>query len=180
MEAVKYVNINRVMSTFVELIRINSPSFDERAIGAHLASVLLRLGLEVTVQEYGESFNLIGYMRGSLRDVPTLILSAHMDTVEPTDGLNFANEDGIIRSVGETVLGSDDKSGLAEIIEALEAISESKVPHGDIEVVFTSAEERGLQGSKNLDYNVLKGRHAIVMDTNGPIGKIVVAAPTHD
>lgn len=180
MEAAKYINATRVVKTFVDLLRINSPSFDERAVGAHIASVLLRLGLEVTVQEYGESFNLIGYLRGSLRDVPTLILSAHMDTVEPTDGLNFAIEDGIIRTIGNTVLGSDDKSGIAEIIEALEAISGSKVPHGDLEVVFTSAEERGLQGSKNLDYNVLKGRHAIVMDTNGHIGKIVVAAPTHD
>jgi tripeptide aminopeptidase len=131
------------------------------------------------VQEYDRSFNLIGVKQGKQTDAAPLLLSAHMDTIEPTVGIGIAVDAEMVRSTGATVLGSDDKSAVAQIIEALDVLREQDLPHGDIEVVFTSAEEKGLFGAKNLDYSRIRSRQAIVMDSSGSVGKIIVGAPSH-
>jgi len=77
------------------------------------------------------------------------------------------------------VLGADDKSALAEILEAIAILGERDLPHGDLEIVFSSAEEKGLCGAKNLDFSKLRGTHALVLDSSGPVGSLVFAAPTH-
>ncbi|MGC2061430.1 MAG: M20/M25/M40 family metallo-hydrolase [Thermodesulfovibrionales bacterium] len=173
------INKQRLLKTFLELAEINSPSFDEREIGAFLIKRLEQAGCKVVVQEYEQSFNLIGVKQGMKIETAPLLLSAHMDTIEPTDGIKITIDDEMVRSTGETVLGSDDKSAVAQILEALDVIREQDLPHGDIEVVFTSAEERGLFGAKNLDYSRIRSRQAIVMDSSGSVGKIIVGAPTH-
>ncbi len=174
------INAARLINTFIELIQIDSPPFGEQEIAMRLSRHLLSLGLSVETQNYGSSFNLIGRMRGAMRGVEPIILSSHMDTVESTKGLRYIRQDGIIKTDGRTILGADDKSGIAEILEALHVLKEQGLPHGDIEVVFTSAEERGLVGAKNLNFHDLKGRTALVFDSSGSIGRVVLAAPTHD
>ena len=173
------INRERLINTFIELIKVNSPSLNEREIGELLAGKLRKAGCGVTMQNYGDSFNLIALKEGSNRAVPTLILSAHMDTIEPTEGIRFSIENDIIKSTGPTVLGSDDKSALAQIIEALLVLQEEGIPHGDIEIIFSSAEETGLLGARNLDFAGIRGKHAIVLDSSGSVGSLVVAAPTH-
>ncbi len=155
-------------------------SFCEQKIGGVLTGKLKELGFSVMLQSYGKSFNLLGYKRGNAAGAMPLILSSHMDTVEPTEGLRVIRENGVIRTDGKTVLGADDKSGIAQILEALRVVQERGLATGDIEVVFTSAEERGLFGAKNLDFSMLKGTHALVLDSSGSVGKVVVSAPTHD
>ncbi len=173
------INRKRILKTFVELIQINSPSFHEELIGRHLIGMLRRLGCTVTRQEYDESFNIIGTLKGTVRSAPALILSAHMDTIEPTEGITYAVSRDRVRSTGPTVLGADDKSAIAQILEAVSVIREKRIPHGDIEIVLTSAEEKGLTGARHLDFSRLKGRHALVLDSGGRVGRLVVGAPTH-
>jgi tripeptide aminopeptidase len=173
------INRKRLIGTFIELIKINSPSYGEEAIGEALSGKLRALGCNVRRQGYGSSFNLMGFVKGTIRKAPTLILSAHMDTIEATKGIAFSMKNGIIRSTGSTVLGADDKGAIAQILEALTALKEKDTAHGNIEIVFTSAEERGLFGAKHLDFKRIKGRHALVLDSSGRVGKIVVAAPSH-
>lgn len=173
------VNKQRLLKTFLELVHINSPSFEEREIGAFLIKRLEQAGCSVRVQEYNRSFNLIGVKRGENTEAAPLLLSAHMDTIEPTEGIQITVDEEIVRSTGGTVLGSDDKSAIAQILEALDVIQEQKLSHGDIEVVFSSAEERGLFGAKNLDFGSVRSRHAIVIDSSGSVGNIIVGAPTH-
>lgn len=173
------INKKRILKTFIELIQINSPSFHEERIGRHLAGMLRRLGCTVTRQEYSESFNIIGKLKGTVRNAPPLILSAHMDTIEPTEGIRYTVSRDRIRSTGSTVLGADDKSAIAQILEAVSVIREKRIAHGDIEIVFTSAEEKGLTGARHLDFSRLKGRHALVLDSGGRVGRLVVGAPTH-
>ncbi len=175
----EFVNHKRLVDTFKELIAINSPSFGEREIGHVLAGKLREAGCSVDLQEYERSFNVIGFRKGDVPDALPLLLSGHMDTIEPTSGIGFSVEDGRIRTTGATVLGADDKSALAQIIEALTVVNERGLAHGDIEVVFSSAEEKGLVGARNLDYGRIKSRHALVLDSGGTVGKIVTAAPTH-
>ncbi|MGE5299990.1 MAG: M20/M25/M40 family metallo-hydrolase [Acidobacteriota bacterium] len=173
------INHRRLVETFVDLIRIDSPSFQERAIGDKLSRLLASAGCTVEVQEYERSFNLVGRKKGSVPGTPSLLVSGHMDTIEPTEGIEFSTDDLVIRSTGKTVLGADDKSALAQIIEALTVIHERGLPHGDLEIVFTSAEEKGLLGSRNLEFSRLNSGHALVLDACGEVGSLIVSAPTH-
>jgi tripeptide aminopeptidase len=173
------INKKRLLNTFTDLIKINSPSFDEKKIGHFLAQRLTRAGCSVRFQDYGKSFNLIAVLKGKKGDAMPLMLSAHMDTIEPTSGITFAVENDRIRSTGNTVLGADDKSALAQILEVVNLLHENNVPHGDIEIVFSSAEEKGLVGAQNLDFAKILSRHALILDAGGNVGNIVTSAPTH-
>jgi tripeptide aminopeptidase len=102
-----------------------------------------------------------------------------MDTIEPTTGITFNIDKDRIRSTGATVLGADDKSALAQILEALTVLHDNEIPHGDIEIVFTSAEEKGLHGARNLNFEGIRSRHALVLDSGGSVGNLVIGAPTH-
>ena len=173
------INRKRLLKTFTDLLKINSPSFQEKEIGDHLSKLLRERGCRVITQKYDRSFNIIAHKKGNISKGRTLLLSAHMDTIEPTEGIAFRTEDNRVCSTGNTVLGADDKSAIAQIIEAMTVLQEQSMPHDDIEIVFTSAEEKGLHGAKNLDFRKIKSRHALVLDSGGPVGKIVVAAPAH-
>ena len=175
----QYINQDRLIETFTDLIRINSPSFNEREIGDFLKKRLEYTGCTVEFQEYDRSFNLIAIKKGTNPNIPPLLLSGHMDTIEPTEGITFSIVEGVIRTTGSTVLGADDKSALAQTLEVLAVINEKEIPHGDLEIVFTSAEENGLFGAKNLDFTRLRSKHALVLDSSGGVGNIVIAAPTH-
>jgi tripeptide aminopeptidase len=179
MELSEFINRDRLVETFKELICINSPSFQEREISSVLAAKLRAAGCDVEMQEYGRSFNLTAFSKGDIPDVLPVMLSAHMDTIEPTEGITFSIAEGLIRTTGPTVLGADDKSALAQIIEAMTVIHERGLSHGDIEIVLSSAEERELAGARNLDFERLRSRHALILDSEGEVGKIVTAAPTH-
>jgi len=173
------INTRRLVWTFLELARINSPSLAEAEIGSYLTKRFEGLGCDLHIQEYGASFNIIASKRGPVAGGPPLMLSAHMDTVEPTEGIVIHHDDTLIRSAGRTVLGADDKAAMAQIIEAMTVLRDEGIPHGDIEIVLTSAEEKGLMGARALDYGMLRSRHAIVLDSSGPVGGIIVGAPTH-
>ncbi len=173
------INKDRLIDNFIDLIKINSPSFKEREIASAIEVELCGSGCEVVFQDYGESINLIAYKKGTNTKAPVLVLNAHMDTVEDTEAIRFEVTEDRIRSTGHTVLGSDDKSGIAQILEALKVVDELSIPHGDIEVVLTSAEEKGLVGAKHLENTLIKGRHALVLDSGGPVGNVIIGAPTH-
>lgn len=178
MTSVSRINRDRLVETFVDLVRINSPSFAEKEIGDCLAQRLGGIGFDVRFQQYDRSFNLIAIKKGNKRGSP-LMLSAHMDTIEPTEGIVFVVEKDRVRSTGDTVLGADDKSALAQILEVATVLQENRISHGDIEIVFTSAEESGLHGARNLDFKGIRSRHALVLDSGGNVGNIIVGAPTH-
>ncbi|MGE5894386.1 MAG: M20/M25/M40 family metallo-hydrolase [bacterium] len=178
MNSVFAVDQERILRTFLELVEINAPSFGEQEIAHVLAQKLEQAGCRVEIQDYGRALNIIASKKGRKSGMP-ILLSGHMDTVEPAEGVLYSIEDGIIRTKGPTVLGADDKSALAQIIEAITLLEEKGIPHGDIEIVFTSAEEKGLHGAKNLDFKGLKSRHALILDSSGPVGNLVIAAPTH-
>lgn len=174
-----HINRWRLADTFIDLIKINAPSFQESLIGEKLSRELERAGCVVEKEEYEGSFNLVARKKGNVPGALPLLVCGHMDTIEPTDGIEFRVDNEMIRTTGKTVLGADNKSALAQILEALTVIRERNLPHGDIEIVFTSAEEKGLVGSKNLDFSCLRSRHALVLDASGEMGSLIVAAPTH-
>lgn len=103
-----------------------------------------------------------------------------MDTVKPGVKIKPIIKDGVIYSSGDTILGSDDKTGINSILEAIRIIKENNLSHGPIEVVFTICEESGMGGSKNLEYDKIKSKKAFVFDSSGEVGKIIIQAPAQD
>jgi len=96
------------------------------------------------------------------------MMSAHMDTVVPGEGVKPVVEGDIIRTDGTTVLGGDDKSGCAVIIEVIRCLQEQNIPHVPIEAIFSICEEVGLLGAKNVDVSKIKSKYGIVFDSDDP------------
>ena len=101
-----------------------------------------------------------------------ILLTAHMDTVEPGRGISPFVADGIIQSSGETILGADNKAGIAAILEAV--LSLEGMPENSLELVFTKSEEVGNLGAVNLDYSLLKSKVGFSFDTGGEIGNLAI------
>lgn len=171
------IDANRLVATFLDLVAIDSPSGAEEAIGAHLAQRLAELGGAVERDEHG---NLIARWPGELDDGEWLLLSAHMDTVGKDTGIAPVIRDGVIYSDGATILGSDDKSGVAIILEVVQSLREDGRRHSSLEAAITVGEEVGLLGARLLDVGKLRARQGYVLDTDGPIGTIVTSAPGQD
>lgn len=181
------VNRERILDEFLRLVKIDSPSLHERDIADYLFNKMSGMGLKVIEDEAGRSIgnisgretgNIIATLKGNVPGAPTLLFSAHMDTVEPGRGVQPVIREDIVYSDGTTVLGSDDKAGIAAVLEAVEVVREEGLPHGDIEIVFTVAEEGGLRGAKNLDYEKLKANYGFVLDCDGSAGTIITKAPS--
>lgn len=176
---------NRLVNDFLELVLINTPTGQEAPVADRLERQLQELGFETTRDDAGTHIggntgNVIAFKKGSIPNAPTIMLNAHMDTVRPTEGLEPVIEDGWIRSGGDTILGADDKAGVAAIMEGVRALVEEGHEHGDLEVVFTIAEETGLFGARYLDFSKVRSKLAYVYDSGPPAGAVVTSAPTHD
>lgn len=176
------VNRERMLKEFLELVKINCSSGKEREAGDFVKNKLKELGIDAVEDKAGEKTggncgNLTAYIKGTVADAPVVMFSAHLDCVEPCRNVQPQVKDGIITSGGDTVLGSDDKAGVAAIMEALRVIREDGVAHGDLQVIFTVQEESGLFGSKNIDRQAIRGDLGYALDSSGEPGKIIIKAP---
>jgi tripeptide aminopeptidase len=172
----------RLLSTFLDLVRIDSPTGFEAACGAYCADKLRALGFTVRFDDSSsltgsDTGNLIAELPGTAPGV--LALSAHLDCVEPCCGVVPCVIDGVVSSEGDTVLGADDKAGLAAALEAFERLVESDRPRPTLKALFTVQEEVGLIGAKHLTDEDAACDLCLVLDAEGSPGAIVTAAPTH-
>ena len=179
------VNEKRLVDSFIELVKIDSISREEIKVTNYLIAKIKEMGLEVTVdktEKYtnSNSGNIIARLKGNIKNVPTIMFAAHMDTVSPGKNIQPISENGKIFSLENTILGGDDKAGIAIILEAIQLVIENKIPCGDIEVVFTVCEEIGLLGAKNLDISQLKAEMGFILDSGGDPGEIITTAPFHN
>ena len=140
MGKVAMINQERLLDSFRGLVRIDSPSDEEEEVAQHLVTRLGSLGFKVERDAHG---NVIASEVG---DDP-LLLSAHMDTVEPGRGIKPTIQGDRIVSDGTTILGGDCKAGVAAILEGLESVAESGLARRPVQVVFTRGEEIGLIGA---------------------------------
>lgn len=173
------INRERLVEHFIQLVKIDSESRNEKAIAEALSEQLGELGFTVhklpVPEDISNGFNVYARLEGQLEE--SIVLSCHMDTVAPGIAIEPIIEEGIIRSKGNTILGGDDKSGIAAIMEAVRSIQAQNLAHKTIELAFTVHEEGGLFGSEHFDMSYIQSDKAIVLDTGGPIGTIVNAAP---
>ncbi|MFZ3170763.1 MAG: M20/M25/M40 family metallo-hydrolase [Carboxydocellales bacterium] len=177
------VNQDRLIQEFLELVQIYSPSRREREVSLVIVDKLTALGLEVYEDSAGAAIgsgsgNIIARLPATAGQTkPAIFFSAHLDTVEPGENVQPVLAEGIISSRGETILGGDDKAGIAAILEALRLVKELGIAHGELEVVLTVCEEVGLLGAANLEYQRLNSRMGFILDAAGPVGTIIVQGP---
>ncbi|MDL1970120.1 MAG: M20/M25/M40 family metallo-hydrolase [Candidatus Desulfofervidaceae bacterium] len=176
------VNTERLKNTFLELVRLSSPSRQEGLVATYVKERLNNLGISWIEDKAGEKLgatagNIIAWVEGT-SDTPPIMLNAHLDTVQkPEDEIETIEENGILKSKGQTILGADDKSGVAVILEVLEVLKEQGLKHPSLQPVFTICEEIGLLGAKNLDYSLIKAKWGLVLDGGNPC-EIIHRAPT--
>lgn len=176
------INKQRLINQFLELVQIDSETGEETEIASVLKNIFTELGLEVVEDDAKEKTgfganNLICTLPANI-NAPSIYFTSHMDTVVPGKNVKPIIEDDIIKTDGTTVLGADDKAGLATMIEVIHCLKEQNIPHGQIQFVITVGEESGLVGAKALDSSLIDAEFGFALDSDGPVGDIIVAAPT--
>lgn len=177
------IDKKRVLDEFFALVSIRCSTLDERAMGNLLTARLRDLGAaEIHEDDAGKKLggntgNIVANFKGTVTGVPTVMLTAHMDCVEPCANIKPGLRDGVIRSDGTTILGADDKAGVVAILETLRCLKEHDIPHGDLQIVFTVAEEGGVNGSRCLDTSLLHADLGYTLDTHGHAGVAAFKAP---
>lgn len=178
------INEERLFQEFIKLAEIASPSCKEREIADYLKTRLNELGLAVEEDDTaakigGNTGNILARLPGK-EGLEPLFFACHMDTVTPVEGVKVSFEEGVFRSKGDTVLGGDDKAGIACILEVLQIIRDEEQPHCPLEILFTVGEEKGLLGSKNFDIGKMTAKAGYVLDSSGSPGGIITAAPAQN
>lgn len=175
------LNENRLVDTFLKLVRTDSESFNERAVQELVVRELKEIGCRVIVDNAGKKYNttahgnVMAFLPGTVKSAP-FVLCSHLDTVTPGKGVNPVVKKDCIVSDGTTVLGADDKAGVAIILEILRTLKEQKSAHPPVEAVFTLTEENGMMGAKNLDYKKLQGREGLILDSE-ELDQLLVQGP---
>ncbi len=178
------VNQDRLINEFIELVKIDSETKFETEIAKVLSDKFESLGLEVIEDDSAKTTghgagNLICNLPASSSEIksPTVLLTSHMDTVVPGQNIKPSIKDGYIISDGSTILGADDKAGLAVMFEAIRLLKENNISHGPLQFVITAGEESGLVGAKAINQELLHSDYGYALDSDGEIGNIVVSAP---
>jgi len=174
---------SRLLDLFVELCAIPSPPGEERAVADRVTRELEAIGL---AWEEDDAASAIGSTAGNVLcrlpgradgGVP-IFLCAHFDTVPLVGPLEPVVEDGVVRNAGGAILGADNKSALAVMVEAARRIVDEGRPHAGVELLFTPMEEIGLVGAAAFDVELLEARLGYVYDQAAPIGDVITGSPS--
>jgi len=165
------MNKSELLELFLNLCRIDSPSGEEQSLGDYIIKHLARHKIKAGRDAYG---NVIATVAGEGKP---LVISAHLDTVEPGRGVRPVVRNGVVRSDGRTILGADDKAGLAAAI----AVAQEAIGRGwrirPLELVFTRQEEADLDGVHSLDWSRIQAREGLILDGSDDPGRITIASP---
>ncbi len=161
----------RMIDQFMKMVQIGSESGNEAEFIEYLMEEFSRIGADARKDAYG---NLVARWPGKNSTAAPILLACHADTVKPGRGIEPVLEGEVITSRGETILGADDKAGIAEMLEALRT---AKV-RPPVEVAISRQEEVGLHGVKNMDFRLLHARRGFLLD-NDTLDTIVIGGPSY-
>ena len=191
---IRYARIYTTSDENAEITPSTARQFD---LSNMLAEEMTAMGFqEVTVDEHAYTYGVVPASEGC-EDRPSVGLIAHLDTAPDFSGKGVKPQlvpdyDGtdlpignrllspeqfpdlknlightLITTDGNTLLGADDKAGIAEILTACEEIMEEKLPHGRIAVCFVPDEEIG-HGAALLSLERLGAAFAYTVDGGDP------------
>jgi len=163
----------QLVDDFCTFVQIDSESGEEERFLEYLQDRFIKeLEAECVRDSYG---NLIARVPAKGSDkIEPILLGAHADTVKPGKGIEPVIENGVIRSKGDTILGADDKAGIAEIFAAVRTASQRP----PVEIVITRGEEIGLLGAKNLDTSLVNSKMGFIIDSD-VLDTVIIGGPTH-
>lgn len=171
----------KLLNRFVKYVKIWSESSGEMAnkgifpstkqqwdMARTLECELKDLGLEVLVTE---NCYVYGYLKSNCENMESVLFLSHIDTVDEVSGKNVSpqiskkEDDIIIKSDGSTLLGGDDKAGIAAIMTMLDFLVHSpEIKHKPIEVIFSPDEETG-HGMDKVPLEIIKSKFAYTVDS---------------
>ncbi|MFH1020977.1 MAG: M20/M25/M40 family metallo-hydrolase [Pseudomonadota bacterium] len=176
------INSERLAQIFTAMCSIDSPSGEEARLAMFLKDLVRREFPEAVIAEdesakatCSDANNLVVRFPGNLPG-EAIFFNCHLDTVEPARGVKVVREGTRFSSAGETILGGDDKAGIAILFEAIRAIKEAGLPHLPFDLVFTTCEEVGLRGAKALDLSLLRAKEGYALDSSG-VDLLIIGAP---
>lgn len=177
------INEEQLVAEFLELVQIDSESKNERQIADTLLKKFKELGLDAfeddTQSKTGHGAgNIIATLPATTKGIDPIYFTCHMDTVKPGNGIKPSIKNGKVQSDGTTILGADDKAGIAAFLGAIRVLKEQGTSHGQIQFIVTIGEEVGLVGASAMAPENLKSQYGFALDSSGNVGEIVVAAPT--
>lgn len=175
------VDRDRLVNYFLDLVAIDAVSLKERPVNDYLCRFLDSWNLSYAEDQAGSHVggnagNLIVSVDGE--GDSGLFLCAHTDTVRPTAKLSARIENGVITSDGTTILGADNRSGVAVLLYLLDEAAHQRFKPRRFHVFFTIAEEIGLLGAANLDVASIPIRGGFVFDSSSPPGDYITQTPT--
>lgn len=166
-----------VVEIFLEIVKIDSPTGHEVMMTRYVQNYLTKLGLE----PYCDSEGNVGVFIPGDSSLEPIFFNAHLDTVEPGKGIKPQIDAGFIHSDGTTILGADNKTAVAAILDTINQLHSSKTIHHPLDVFFTVSEEGGSGGAINFDYSLLKAKNGYAFDVAGEeFGTVITSAPFYN
>ena len=167
------IDEQRLIRSFFEMVQIPSESGEEAEFINYLKDRFqTELKATCKIDSYG---NLIAQISGkNCTGVAPVLFGAHADTVKPGKGIRPLLEKGMIRSKSDTILGGDDKAGIAELLEAILAAE----VHPPLEIVVTREEEIGLVGARHVDVAHLQAKKGFLLDSSN-LDEVVFGGPSY-
>ena len=170
-----------VLDLFTELAAVPSPPGQERAVADIVLRYLRDCGLAADEDDCGPRIdstmgNIYARLEPTAEGEP-LFFCAHLDTVPPTAAIEPVVVDDVVRNGAGTILGADDKSAVAAMLEGTRRVLAEGRSHAGIELLFTPREEVGLVGAYAFDHTRLHARTGYVYDQAAPVGHVILGAP---
>ncbi len=170
-----------LIEIFFDLVRIDATAKNEKPVADYVKKYFRQLNLDVIEDEAGK---IVGGSSGNIiipvcnnSGIEPVALVAHMDTIKSTEGINPQINDGMITSDGSTILGADNRAGMAIILCLAETLIKNNIQHRPFEIIFTIGEETGLYGATHLDLNLISSKTAYILDSSADPGGYVFASP---
>ena len=165
---------NKLIDLFCTLAEIPSPSLQEEKVIEWLGKYCKENSLEYRLDNYQ---NVLIKIPATDTTKPPLLLSAHMDVIGDDSPVVTYLDGDLIRAKGRT-LGADDKAGLANALYFATELSKSDTPHGELELVFTRDEENGASGIRNIEFDKLNSKYALVLDSDS-LGQLMTSGASY-
>ncbi len=148
------MNDQRLIDLFLEVARINALSGNEKPLADYIKSFLQKNNYSIAEDNSREfTKSNTGNLICKIGSGGNFVLLSHMDTARPTENVRPVILQDKITSSGDTVLGVDNRAGIAVLLYTLEKVAQKKIPVKDFTAAFTTCEETTLFGSKYLGIN---------------------------
>ncbi len=148
------MNNDRLIELFIKTAKIEALSGKEKPLSDFIREFLSEYSLNVVEDNSAaRSQSNSGNIICSKGDGGDILLLSHMDTARTTRDVKPVIKSDRITSGGDTVLGVDNRAGIAVLLFTIEKLHKERINHKDFTIAFTTCEETTLMGSKNLQIN---------------------------